>query len=396
MQVLKFLNNYKDDVQKGLEALKSEFMIEHKVLNGKVLLKYHREADKNLEIVRECRGLILNYNTLEPVSTPLLKWGNYGESYAHNDIDITKSKVLEKVDGTCIGLYWCELTNKWQVQTLKQIEAEETVKGWAMNSETDFTWAELFWTTFKNYSGLELLNKLDKDYTYIFELCTQWNRVVIKYDKPTIFFLALKNKKTLKEEHPENCILYTVFDKPKLYDYSNIDTILKIAKEQLTKDEEGFILVDDNFQRIKIKSAQYVAEHYKSTVITINTIVEIVLQNEQDEWLISFPEYKELIDIIKEEIKLLGERIDTFYKDCISKLEDKTSRKELALMIKDIYGIEKSFAFQLFTGKIKNGIEGIMKYDKEEELTKKAKTIIENTKISERIKHNESTGSLRG
>src|ERR1035437_1498469 len=115
MEVLKLLQQYKNNLEEGLNILKEEFKIEHKVLNGKVLLKYGRTSDKSLKIVRECRGLILNIKTLEPISVMFEKFGNLSESYAANDIDITKSRVMEKLDGTCIGMYHSNIDATWHV-----------------------------------------------------------------------------------------------------------------------------------------------------------------------------------------------------------------------------------------------------------------------------------------
>ena len=60
------------------------------------LLKYSQiDSDFNNEIVRECRGLIIDKN-FNPVCVPFYKFGNYGESYADN-IDWTTAKVEEKI-----------------------------------------------------------------------------------------------------------------------------------------------------------------------------------------------------------------------------------------------------------------------------------------------------------
>ena len=53
---------------------------------GFTILKYSQiDSDFNNEIVRECRGLIIDKN-LAPVCVPFFKFGNYGEPYA-DEID---------------------------------------------------------------------------------------------------------------------------------------------------------------------------------------------------------------------------------------------------------------------------------------------------------------------
>ena len=71
---------------------------------GKNLLmfKYSQiDSDFNLKLVRECRGLVLDADTLEPVCVPFFKFGNYGESYCP-EIDWKSCWVSEKLDG-CVS-----------------------------------------------------------------------------------------------------------------------------------------------------------------------------------------------------------------------------------------------------------------------------------------------------
>jgi hypothetical protein len=399
MEVLEFLKKY-SNLSEGLNSLKKDFNIEHKILNDKLLLKYGRISDKSLKIVRECRGLILSTKTLEPVSVPFEKFGNYGEVYAPTDMDITKCKTMEKLDGTCIGLYWDFTSDKWHVQTLKQVEAEEIVKSFSREQDSSFTWASLFWTVFKQYAELSVLEKFDKDFTYMFELCTPWNRVVVPHKEPKLFFTGLRNKTTFKEEWPESSLLYNIFDKPKIYSYNDIDEIVKIAQEQLGSTDEGFILVDENFRRVKIKSKQYVEQHYDSTVITINNIVGIVLQNEQDEWLINFPEYIDVVEVIKDEINIVGKKIDDYYVEMSAKLKYKDNAKELALLLKKEpkgnNGLARSYIFQLQRGVVKSGKEAITFFRTRADMIHKVNILLENTNISKRVEFNINNGSLRG
>lgn len=64
-----------------------------------LMLKYSQiDSDFNLRIVRECRGLILDEDTLEVVCHPFDKFGNAGESYCP-EIDWKSCYVTEKIDG---------------------------------------------------------------------------------------------------------------------------------------------------------------------------------------------------------------------------------------------------------------------------------------------------------
>ena len=65
-----------------------------------VLFKYNQlDSDFNEEICRECRGLVIDKNKLEPVALSFYKFFNVQESFADN-IDWNTAKVQEKIDNT--------------------------------------------------------------------------------------------------------------------------------------------------------------------------------------------------------------------------------------------------------------------------------------------------------
>ena len=61
--------------------------IKMKRSDGFIILTYGIEADFRMDVVRECRGIILDETDgYKPVCVPFFKFGNYGEPYA-DDID---------------------------------------------------------------------------------------------------------------------------------------------------------------------------------------------------------------------------------------------------------------------------------------------------------------------
>ena len=84
----------------SLEKLKNEFGIVVKEYPDLYVLNYDQiESPKLNDIVRECRGLILDkdYNI---VSRSFDRFFNYGENETGKDIDITKCSVYDKIDGS--------------------------------------------------------------------------------------------------------------------------------------------------------------------------------------------------------------------------------------------------------------------------------------------------------
>jgi hypothetical protein len=394
LEVIEYLRQF-PSLGDGLEQLSKEYDINSKTLNGKILLKYGVGADKTPVIVRECRGLILSEKDLSIVSIPFEKFGNYLESYAHNDINWDTAKIVEKLDGSCFVLYYDQINEKWTVQTLGQIEAEEMIAGWG-KEELGLTWAELFWNTFEKYADVSILNDVDKNYSYVFELCSPYNKVVVRHEVSKLVFLGMRNKKTLQEAEPETSLLYSLFDKPEVYNFKDLKEIKRICTEVLTDQEEGFVVID-GFKRTKFKSLRYVQEHYQSTVVTLHSLVGVVIDNEGEEYLSIFPEFKGVIDAIYSEFKRLGDEIDHLISSTKSKMIDKDSAKEFAELVREYpnkYLI--GFAFEIFNGHQKDGYSALTWYSRPEWKTKIVRKFIDNSNIKSLVTFNQETASLKG
>lgn len=131
LKVQEFIKNNKD--WRVLLANAPYFLvISDKEMYGRnlVCLKYNQiESDFSQEIVRECRGLILDADTAEIVCYPFYKFFNYGEAN-QAEIDWSSAYVTEKLDGcvsfdtmvkTTVGdvpmKEICEHPDKYQVLT---------------------------------------------------------------------------------------------------------------------------------------------------------------------------------------------------------------------------------------------------------------------------------------
>lgn len=141
LKLVEFIENNKD----WKELLSANpFCISIQEQDGFILFKYSQvDSDFSNEVVRECRGLILNAK-FKPVCVPFFKFGNYGESYCP-DIDWTSARVQEKVDGSLIKVWFYD--GKWRVSTNGTIDAYKSEIGQPIFSllEIPFkTFGELF------------------------------------------------------------------------------------------------------------------------------------------------------------------------------------------------------------------------------------------------------------
>jgi predicted DNA-binding protein (MmcQ/YjbR family) len=264
---------------------------------GKYTIFSYSQIDSDFynKIVRVSRGIILKDVDTDPVVVchAFDKFGNYGESYA-DTIDWASARVQEKVDGSIIRLWHDD--DLWHVSTNNTIDAFET--DLQVPTEEAKSFGELFKIAATNTCGSysDLLDKLDQGYTYIFELTSPWNRVVVPYTETTITHIGSRNRVTDLEENIDLGI-----KKPKEYSFSTFEDVIANAAA-LPFSQEGYVVVDKNWHRVKVKSKMYLQIHHLKDNGNVNPkrVLELVKTNEQDEFLSYFPEYSEYFNKIKE------------------------------------------------------------------------------------------------
>ena len=238
------------------ESLHKDFGIRIKKEGPLAIFSYNVECNFKLPEVQEARGIIINYEKMEVVCWPFRKFGNYSESYA-DEIDWENAVVLEKVDGSIIKLWYNQLTEKWQFSTNGMIDAE--------NATIDTLSNVYYGSVIRqavNYGDIPF-DTLDKSCTYIFELVSPQTRVVVKYDEIALYHLGTRSNITGQEFNVDIGI-----KKPKSYKIGSLEDCIKAATE-LNKDivndddieNEGFVVVDKDYHRVKVKSPDYIMMH---------------------------------------------------------------------------------------------------------------------------------------
>lgn len=229
-----------------------------------VLLSYGIGPNFNDPIVKEARGIILDKETLNVVCWPFNKFGKYDDYYA-DDIDWSTARVQEKIDGSIIKLWYDARANVWRFSSNTQIYLENAKCSDTITSLYD----ELKRAT--NYKDLEELinnDKLNKTYTYIFELVGPDNRMVINYHESKIYHIGTRNNISGQEYN-----IGIGIAKPKTYLLTSLDKCIDCI-DLLNRysdnsigicSYEGFVVVDANFHRIKIKAPVYSMLHNIAT-----------------------------------------------------------------------------------------------------------------------------------
>jgi T4 RnlA family RNA ligase len=310
---------------------------------------------KDHPIVRESRGIILDRDaSWSVVARPFDRFFNWGENVDEVNFDWSSFVSQEKIDGSLMILY--NHLGKWNVATKGSPDANGTV------GDNRFTFAELFWETFKQQ--MYSVSDLNPRNTYMFELTSKFNRVVTSQfnNEGKLTLIGVRDIET-GQEFPVS-LYKDIFDVVRSYDMNTIDEILLAAKELDPSKQEGFVLVDKNYNRIKVKSEKYVLIHHLKDSIDDERIVELIRTGEDSEVFAYFPDIKNRYDTIKKSVDTTIAFLDLFWKFYIDENINmsKISQKEFALYVQDVFD-EKihSFFYMRRAGKVQNASEWMNK-----------------------------------
>ena len=303
------------------------------------MFKYSQIAsDFSIPLVREARGIIFREDkNFECVCRPFDKFGNYGESYVP-EIDWDSASVQTKIDGSLMKVWYDD--GVWHVSTNGTIDAFKA----ELNDAKYHSFGDLFMSVWELNDNEDAT--LHPDFTYMFELVSPHNKVVIPYDKTKLYFLGFRDTKTGEEFMPEDSIVADLFDIPERLSLAapSLDAVREIA-EKLPWSEEGYVVCDGMFNRIKVKSPAYVAAHYLVTghVNSIPRLIDIILSGEEEEFLTYGAEYEDEIT----ELKNLMATFMIEAMDLAEKYKNLPSVKEVALAV-DKDNVEKRYRDFIF------------------------------------------------
>lgn len=236
-----------------MEKLVKGYGLKVKREGSYAIFNYNINCDFADPIVQEARGIILDVERREVVCWPFRKFGNHFESYA-DKIDWSSARVLEKVDGSIVKLWWDDGAGEWTFATNGMIYADRADID---NCPLELSFGEVIRRA-DNYRDIPF-DRLDRDLTYIFELVSPETRVVVRYPKASLYHIGTRSRVSGRELEVDIGI-----KKPRSFPISSLEGCLKAAAE-LNKDMkeggdvsgEGFVVVDGSYNRVKVKSAEY-------------------------------------------------------------------------------------------------------------------------------------------
>lgn len=332
----------------GLDHVVDSLKLIAKRKGDLVLLKYNQiESDYSIEAVQESRGIILdasdNWNI---VCYGFKKFFNSQEGFAHS-IDWNTARIYDKLDGSLINIW--NHKGEWRLSTSGTIDGETDSNGSVK------TFKDLVFDTISLHYKMsfdEFASKFDPMYTYMFELCTPYNLVVTQHKDSKLHLLGLRHKGTLIEEAIEQS-KFDWLSKPKSYSFKNLDEIRATFKDRSWEDE-GNVVCDANFNRIKEKNPSYVACHHLKSNLAQWHVMEVIKKNEVEEFCVYFKEREDEVRLLAKRFKELEKRLGLIYADLAycSNTQKWTQKDFAEVVFKNVERVFTGLMFGLRNGKM--------------------------------------------
>lgn len=320
LKVLKFINS-NPDWRKILSS--SPYNLIFRDFDGYTLIKYNQLFSNFKEtMVKESRGFILKKEgyKYKLVCMPFTKFFCVRDPNAKNDLRKLYHRkewyIEEKIDGSLIKLFYDN--GKWNVSTSGTINAKDAEVQFKMKGVNNFK--ELFDCASKDKINYD---KLDKQYTYMFELVSLENKVIVPYEIEDVYYLGRRNNYTLREtpyfedecvgvercKRPK-CKIIKVNKNPKKTMKQLQDEVDNFTKEN--ENFEGYVISDKSLKtRVKMKSKQYMELFIQkgNGIFTPRKILLLILNSKDDDIISSFPEYKPQFEEVRSKLIFWVENI---------------------------------------------------------------------------------------
>jgi hypothetical protein len=183
--------------------------------------------------------------------------------------------------------------NKWHVATSGTPDASGQVNDYGK------TFKELFWETWeKQDMDTDAMNR---SACFAFELTGPLNRVVVDHKEAKITCIGYRHLHGDLQEYMAYVFMKTGCNRVKSYPLKSIEDCIKAAEALNPLENEGFVVVDGDFNRIKIKSPAYVMLHHAKDSLSKKRMCEVIRKGEYEEFKVaidSLPELKKIFDEI--------------------------------------------------------------------------------------------------
>lgn len=245
-------------------------------------------------MVRECRSLVVEFDgEWRVVSRSFDRFYNYGEK--GGEVDVTECVAYDKLDGSLICVFW--YNNEWLYRTRKMIMPKVHINDDILNPTWDVVIEEALGETWMEDAETYKDNLEDPDryYTFIFEVTSPYNQMVVKYEECKAHLLAIRSNTggqyVRSQKFFKEAARRWGWVLPNRYTFETYEDCA-VGAEELPNLEEGYVLYMYGVPVSKVKNPAYVAAHRLRGECspTPRMVMDMILINEHDEYLALFPQ----------------------------------------------------------------------------------------------------------
>lgn len=371
---IKSNKDWKERLLKKPYALKNIVQVPY--IPNAWMLNYNLfESELSNSVVKACRGTIvqvLDDGTVNSLCLPYYKFFNYGDVNG-DTIDWNTAVVHEKIDGQLIKMfkykgqnYWCtngspnvetplDYTDE-KIHNYKELLFEAIRKD--LKQPTVAAWSDDNGNFY--CKDIDWVNKVPDGWTLMFELTSPYNRIIVEYKEIKLWFHGARDENGIEHDPEEIAERFGIpYEIPKQFDFKNFDQAFEAIKNWKGLENEGLVVCDADFHRVKVKCDDYLKVKFIRDVSTPKGIFWIVISEEYDD-LASHPEIQELAEKQKDELLEVMNKFRKLHKeitDARSRFED---QKSYALWVNKEHQSLSRFYFSAAKKSEQDFIDGLM------------------------------------
>jgi len=349
LHVQKFL------VDHTLAQLELAHGVKSRVHGHKVSLNYSQiEAVDTDPLSQQCRGLIIRKEDGSAIAEdvplgdtvvlahPFDRFFNHvQDAAAAVDFSDPHTRFYEKLDGTCTILYFDDHVSEWHVATRAVSEADQCIDGFENVTFRSLFERALQDTLHRTFADFTV--DLDRKVTYVFELTTPANRVVIAHKDYGITLLGARHNDTGQEFDVD--VVGELIGSPVAtsYRFGSVTELVDFVASRSAEEHEGVVVCDAQYRRVKVKNAGYYALNRIQDAVgkSIYSLLNVVLDEKLDDVIPLIPEHVTQRAMgLRDGIQALARKQDALYtkclevSDCVSEDHtDHATKKAFALAV---------------------------------------------------------------
>jgi RNA ligase len=301
-----------------------------------------REEDREYAILRECRGLTFSKATGKVVNRKFHKFFNLNErpEVLTQNVDWSENcDILEKMDGSMItplptsgGMRWATKMGLTDIALQVDRFVERNLR----------------------YEGLAR-ECVSENKTPIFEWCSRQQRIVIDHPVDRLVLLAIRDNDTG---------VYSDFGYlGDLCDFHRVELVQRrpgslhdvndfVTETRDLVETEGWVIAFQNGHKLKVKADEYCIMHAaKDNLSSEKNVLALILEDKIDDTLplLAADDRQRVVDYAD----AVQKGISTYMEALAKRVAEQYagySKRDLALAIKDVDGLDRTMMFSIFDG----------------------------------------------